>query len=78
MKIKPRHIKKFEAFIQESKDTNSKDNPQSKDNKKPAPIDEAEEKQDDSEDENDDPIEEMKRYFTEQEKKYRYTWKSTI
>lgn len=77
MKINPRHIKKFEAFIQESKDPNAKNTEQTKNNKKPEQADEDEETQNDSEDE-DDIVEEMKRYFAEKEKNNPYLWKSTI
>ena len=77
MKLKSRHIQKFEAFIQNSKDPNEKDTDKTKDGKKSALVDEDEESQDAGEDENDS-VEEMKRYFAEQEKKYSYLWKSTI
>ncbi|MBB3056816.1 hypothetical protein [Mucilaginibacter gotjawali] len=77
MKIKPRHIQRFEAFIQNSKDPNDKDPKETKEDKKTAPVDEDEATQSDSEDENDS-IEEIKKYFADQEKKYPYLWKSTI
>lgn len=77
MKINPRHIKKFEAFIQEGKDPNAKNTEQPKNDKKSASADEDEETQNDSEDE-DDIVEEMKRYFAEKEKKQPHLWKSTI
>jgi hypothetical protein len=77
MKLKLRHIQKFEAFIQNSKDPNEKDTDKTKDDKKSTPVDEDEQSQDAGEDENDS-IEEMKRYFTEQEKRYPYLWKSAI
>ncbi|WP_096355950.1 hypothetical protein [Mucilaginibacter gotjawali] len=59
MKIKPRHIQRFEAFIQNSKDPNDKDPKETKEDKKTAPVDEDEATQSDSEDENDS-IEEIK------------------
>ncbi len=77
MKIKPTHIKRFEAFIQESKDPNAKNTEQSKNDKKSAPADEDEETQNDSEDE-DDIVEEMKRYFADKEKNHPHLWKYTI
>lgn len=77
MKIKPTHIKRFEAFIQNSKDPNDKDPKEAKDDKKSAPVDEDEETQNDSEDKN-DPIEEIKKYFANQEKNYPCLWKSII
>ncbi|WP_183568714.1 hypothetical protein [Mucilaginibacter sp. SP1R1] len=71
MKINPKHIHRFEAFIQEAKDTNAKNTEQTKNDKKPEQADEDEdedeETQNDSEDE-DDIVEEMKRYFAEKEK----------
>jgi hypothetical protein len=77
MKIKPIHIKRFEAFIQNSKDPNDKDTETTKNDKKSTPADEDEEAQDDSEEES-DPIEEMKIYFAKQEKNYSQLWKFTI
>jgi hypothetical protein len=77
MKIKPRHIQKFEAFIQNSKDPNEKEETQPKNNKKPVTVDDEEEKQDDSEDENDS-VDEMNRYFAQQQKNYPHIWKSAI
>jgi len=77
MKIKSRHIKRFEAFIQNSKDPNSKVTEETKNDKKSEPVDKDEESQDDSEDET-DPIEEMNKYFAEQKKNYPHLWKPTI
>jgi hypothetical protein len=77
MRIKPRHIRKFEAFIQNSKDPNEKEESQPKNNKKPAPGEDDTEKQDDSEEEN-DPVDEMKKYFAQQQKNHPHLWKSAI
>lgn len=77
MKIKPTHIQKFEAFIQNSKNSDEKETKQSKDDKKTSPADEDEEAQNDTEDD-DDIVAEMKRYFAQQEKNYPYLWKSAI
>ena len=67
MKIKPHLIKKFEIFIQNSKDPNEKDQPKKNkqkqaDEDEETQPDEDEETQDTSEDES-DPIEELKKYF---------------
>jgi len=77
MKIKPTHIQKFEAFIQNSKSSDKNKTKQPKDDKKTSPADEDEETQDDTEDE-DDIVAEMKRYFAQQEKNYPYLWKYAI
>ncbi|WP_295720497.1 hypothetical protein [Mucilaginibacter sp.] len=77
MKIKPTHIKKFEAFIQEAKDPNAKNTEQSKNDKKSSQADEDEEPQSDTDDE-DDIVAEMKRYFAQKEKNHPYLWKSAI
>ena len=77
MKIKPKHIQKFEAFIQNSKITNNKGATQSKDDKKQTPVDQGKNSPDDADDEN-DLVAEMKRFFAEQEKNNPYLWTSTI
>jgi len=68
MKLKPNHIKTFEKFIQNKKDPNEKEQPEIKKKKIDDPdgieIDEL------PDDENEDPIEEMKRYFEKKDKNY--------
>jgi hypothetical protein len=82
MKLKPKHIKRFEAFIQNSKDPNADENPdedtgKTKKDKQPnSSTDEDETK--DSDEEEKDPLEEMKRYHTEWDKKYKHLWTSSI
>ena len=76
MKIKSKHIKRFEAFIQNAKDPNAKETEETKDDKKPTPVDEDEESQDNKDET--DPIEEMNKYFAEQKKNYPHLWKPTI
>ena len=70
MKIKERHIKKFEAFIQNSKDPNEKDQP--KKNKQKQPDDEETQPDEDEESQPDedesDPIEELKTLKQEKNK----------
>lgn len=77
MKITPKHIQKFEAFIQNSKSSDDKETKQSKDDKKTSPADEDEETQNNTDDDG-DVVAEMKRYFAQQEKNYPYLWKSAI
>ena len=76
MKIKERHIKRFEAFIQNTKDPNEKDQPKKNKQKQPdeeeTQPDEDDETQDTSEDES-DPIEELK--TLKQEKNKLQKWK---